>query len=82
MFQITQLLRWFEYACPMGSSIIRRCSLVGVGVALLEEVGVSLWRWALRSYGAALPGVDRSPFLASYKLQSPLSCLWINDVEL
>jgi len=29
---------WFEYAWPMGSRPIRRCGLVVVGVALLEEV--------------------------------------------
>ena len=32
---------------PIGSGTIRRCDLVGVGVAL-EEGGVSLWGWALR----------------------------------
>jgi hypothetical protein len=31
-------LWWFEYALPMGSGNIRRCGLVGGGVALLEEV--------------------------------------------
>ena len=32
------LVWWFEYACPMGSGTVRRYGLVGVGVALLEEV--------------------------------------------
>ena len=29
---------WFEYAWPMGNGTIRRCGLVGGGVALLEEI--------------------------------------------
>ena len=29
---------WFEYAWPMGSGTIRKCSIVGVGLGLLEEV--------------------------------------------
>jgi hypothetical protein len=29
---------WFEYAWTMESGTIRKCSLVGVGVALLEEM--------------------------------------------
>ena len=29
---------WIECAWPMGSSIIRRCDLVRIGTALLEEV--------------------------------------------
>jgi hypothetical protein len=29
---------WFEYPWPMGSGTIRSCSLVGVGMTLLEEV--------------------------------------------
>ena len=35
---VEQRLWWFEYAWPMGSGIIRRCGLVEIGVALLEEV--------------------------------------------
>lgn len=31
---------WFEYAWPMGSDTIRRCGIIGEGVALLEEVCV------------------------------------------
>jgi hypothetical protein len=34
---ISRLLWWFEYAWPMGNGTIRRCGLVGIGVALLEE---------------------------------------------
>jgi hypothetical protein len=37
---------WFEYAWPIGSSTIRRCGHVGIGVALMEEVchcGGGLW---------------------------------------
>jgi hypothetical protein len=37
-----QPLWWFEYACPRSGSI-RRCDLVGVGVAFLEEV-CHCWR--------------------------------------
>jgi hypothetical protein len=29
---------WFEYAWPMRSDTIKRCGIVGIGVALLEEV--------------------------------------------
>jgi hypothetical protein len=29
---------WLEYAWPMGNGIIRTCGLVGVCVALLEEM--------------------------------------------
>jgi hypothetical protein len=29
---------WFEYGWPVGSGTIRRCGLIGGGVALLEEV--------------------------------------------
>ena len=32
-----QSLWWFECARPMESDSIRRCGLVGMGVALLEE---------------------------------------------
>ena len=42
----TYILWWFEYACPMGNGNIRRCGLIGVDVALLEEVhhcGGGLW---------------------------------------
>jgi hypothetical protein len=31
-------LWWFKYAWPIESDTIRRCGLVGIGVALLKEV--------------------------------------------
>ena len=31
-------LWWFEYAWPMESDTIRRCGLIGIGMALLKEV--------------------------------------------
>jgi hypothetical protein len=33
-----ELVGWFKYAWPIESDFIRRCGLVGVGVALLEEM--------------------------------------------
>jgi hypothetical protein len=44
-------LRWVQYAWPIGSGTIRRCGLVEVGVALLEEVCT----WPLRSPSARAP---------------------------
>jgi hypothetical protein len=41
---------------------IRRCCLVGVGVALLEEIW-PCWRWALRSYMLKLYPLWHSPLL-------------------
>ena len=35
-----------------GSGTIKRCGLVGVGVALLEEVCLSLWGWAMTPRGS------------------------------
>jgi hypothetical protein len=32
---------WFEFVWPMGSDTIRRCGLVGTGVAFLAEVSHS-----------------------------------------
>jgi hypothetical protein len=72
-------LWWFEYAWPMGSGTLRRCGLVGVGLALLEEE--SWWGWALRSYAQAQPSVKREPpsWLPSYQdvelLAPPAPCL-------
>ena len=32
------IAQWFEYAWPMGSGTIRRCGLIGGGVAFPKEV--------------------------------------------
>jgi hypothetical protein len=35
---------WFEYVWPMENGPIRRCGLVGIGLALLEEVSPCVGR--------------------------------------
>ena len=62
---------WFEYACPMGNSTIRRCGFAGIGVALLEKV-YHPYRWALRAPSAqALASVEETLLLVSCRSQSP-----------
>jgi hypothetical protein len=47
----------FEYAWPKGSGIIRRCGLVGIGVALIEEVCHCAGRlWGLLGFRLLLSG--------------------------
>jgi hypothetical protein len=36
--ELQSMLWWFKYAWPMRNGTIRRCGLVSLGVALLEEV--------------------------------------------
>jgi hypothetical protein len=45
---------WFEYAWPMGNGAIRRCGLLGVGVALLEGVWPCWSRYSLSRVSVAL----------------------------
>ena len=51
----TDLVWWFEYAWPIRSGTVRRCSLVGGSV--------SLWGWALEVFSNAQPptSVERDP---------------------
>jgi len=56
---LCNMLCWFEYAWPMGSSTVRLCGLVGVGVTLMEWVwpfGVGVVLEEVRHYVCGLWG--------------------------
>ena len=67
-YRCTQTLWWFEWKWsdrPIGSSTIRRCGIVGVGVALLEKrvTGGRLWGFRSTSRGQWL-----TPFSCSLQI--------------